>query len=113
MIDRYAFKTDSSGYLNNLRDHLYLFDVATKKSEALTTGVYSEAAAVWSPDGTRIAFISERGTDPDRTNNPDLWVVGREARRDAAAAHDVRWARMKGGPAWSPDGRMDRLLAGR
>ena len=37
VIDRYQFKRDYAGYLEHLRDHLYLFDIATKKAEPLTT----------------------------------------------------------------------------
>ena len=38
VIDRYHFKEDVDGYLRDERTHLYLFDVATKKAEALTSG---------------------------------------------------------------------------
>ena len=79
VIDRYAFKNDQSGYLGKLREHLYLFDVDGKKAEQLTTGTYDERNPSWSPDGTKIAFISERGAEPDRTNNSDVWVIEAKA----------------------------------
>src|SRR5918993_637724 len=42
VIDRYQFKQDGDGYLRNARKHLYVFDVATKKAEAITTGTRYE-----------------------------------------------------------------------
>ena len=67
VIDRYKFKQDGQGYLLSGRhSYIYLFDVATKKLERLTPGKWDEASPSWSPDGTRIAFTSNRGDDPDR-----------------------------------------------
>ena len=51
VIDRYHFKADVDGYLRGERTHLYLFDVATKKAEALTPGAFDEESPAWSPDG--------------------------------------------------------------
>lgn len=112
VIDRYQFKQDIDGYLRNARKHLYLFDVATKKAEVLTPGTFDEASPAWSPDGTRIAFVSKRGAgDLDRHENTDVWVI--DARPGAQARQLTTSPNPDGGPlAWSPDGRSIAYLAG-
>ena len=52
LIDRYHFKEDREGYLGNLHEHLWVFDLETRKGEAITSGAYDERSPVWSPDGT-------------------------------------------------------------
>jgi dipeptidyl aminopeptidase/acylaminoacyl peptidase len=107
VIDRYQFKQDIDGYLRNAREHLYVFDVATKKAEALTSGIqYSESSPVWSPDSTRIAFVSKRGEgDIDRHDNTDVWVI--DARPGSQPRQITTATTSDEGPlAWSPDGRF-------
>ena len=53
VIDRYQFKRDYAGYLEHLRDHLYLFDIATKKAEPLTTGDYDDRSPRGRPTARR------------------------------------------------------------
>jgi dipeptidyl aminopeptidase/acylaminoacyl peptidase len=108
MIDRYHFKQDGDGYLERKRNHLYLFDVATKKLDTLTTGDFDEVDPIWSPDGTRIAFVSNRTTDPDRNGNSDLWVM--EARKGAPMKQLTTWTDTDNKPAWSPDGKWIAYL---
>jgi dipeptidyl aminopeptidase/acylaminoacyl peptidase len=113
VIDRYHFKEDIQGYLRNERTHLYLFDLATKKALAMTSGIlYEESSPVWSPDGTRIAFVSKRGPgDLDRNDNTDIWVI------DAKAGAEPRQVTTSPNPdegplTWSPDGKSIGYLAG-
>jgi dipeptidyl aminopeptidase/acylaminoacyl peptidase len=111
VVDRYHFKEDGDGYLGNRRTHLYLFDVATRKSDQLTTGRYDETSPAWSPDGQRIAFVSARGADPDRGNDSDVYVV------DARVGAQPRQLTNFIGPdegrlAWSPDGKYIAYLQG-
>ncbi len=42
VIDRYYFKEDETGYLDNRRTHLYLLDAASGELQTLTSGRFSE-----------------------------------------------------------------------
>ncbi len=61
----------------------------------------------WSPDGTRVAFVSDRGPDPwfglykMAADDPDVRRLG----ADLAVAGQP--------PAWSPDGRSIAVIGGR
>ena len=80
----------TSGYLSNLRDHLYLFDVAAKKAEQLTSGDLRRSQPSWSPDGTPDRVRQRARTRiPIARTTPTSASIDAKAGRDAAAAHDV------------------------
>jgi dipeptidyl aminopeptidase/acylaminoacyl peptidase len=106
VIDRYHFKQDIQGYLrDDAWNALYLYDIATKKAEKLTSSKnVNENDAEWSPDGKWIAFVSNQEADPDRTNNTDVFVV--EAKAGATPRKLTTWEGPDGGQlAWSPDSK--------
>lgn len=111
VVDRYHFKQDRDGYLPRLYSHIWLFDVESRKAEALTKDRFDDSSPAWSPDGTRIAFVSERGADPDRTNDSNIYVM--DAKAGATAIQLTTFSGPdRGRPAWSPDGHWIAYVQG-
>ena len=77
-IDRYHFKADNEGYLDNRKTHLYIWHLAEKKLDTLTRGKYNEQDADISADGKRIVYTSNVSTDPDKNDNTDLFLIAAE-----------------------------------
>jgi len=109
VIDRFQFKQDVDGYLTKQRQHLYVFDVATRRLVCLTPGTFDEHLPAWSPDSKQLVFSSKRGADSDRHDNYDLFIMdaraGATARPLLATELPESDPRYGSRPAFSPDGR--------
>jgi dipeptidyl aminopeptidase/acylaminoacyl peptidase len=110
VIHRLQFKRDREGYLREIRSHLHVFDVTAKTSVQLTSGAYDDGEPAWSPDGSLIAFTSNRTADPDANDNSDVFVIAPRAGETPRAVTTSPGSDTA--PAWSPDGRSLTYLAG-
>src|SRR6185295_4762134 len=54
VIRRLQFLRDGEGFLRDLHQHLYVFDVAAKSGEQITSGPYDDTEPTWSPDGRQL-----------------------------------------------------------
>jgi len=114
VIDRYHFKQDGPGYvLSGRHTYIYLFDIATKKLDRLTGGEkYDESSPVWSPDGARIAFISNHAADADRDSGGQIYVAESHAGTAEKQLTPLTMNAGRGRVEWSPDGKRIAFLAG-
>ena len=107
VIERYKFKQDVVGYLTARPPRLYLLDMATKKTEALTEESIEVAAPAWSPDGKSIAFLGKEGKDADRYNTWNVYTIDAQAGakpRSVTHYDGVHSSASRATPEWSPDG---------
>ena len=107
VVNRYKFKQDVVGYLTQRPPRLYLYDMATKKAEALTAESLEAGSPTWSPDGGWIAFLGKEGKDAERYNTSNIYVI--EARAGATPRQLTHYdglhsSASRGRPEWSPDG---------
>src|SRR6185503_9893935 len=82
--------------------NLWIVDVDGTRVRELTSGNWRDSQPVWSPDGKRIAFLSDR----DGTNQ--LHVLWPDTR---AAAQLTHLEQAPAGINWSPDGKLIAFTA--
>ena len=108
VIDRYKFKQDVVGYLTARPARFHIFDLETKKAEALTPENLEVGAASWSPDGRSIAFLGREGKEAERLNNWNVYAMGAcscDNPNQLTVYDGVKASASRSRPEWSPDGK--------
>jgi Tol biopolymer transport system component len=77
------------------------------RQRRLTRSPADDISPAWSPNGRRIAFVSDRGTTFDYNTN--IWVMNADGSHPRQLTSGVTAA---SDPAWSPDGRKIAFAAG-
>jgi len=106
-ITSVTYKANGAGYLPAEKWHIWTVDADSGAATQLTNGRFHETQPIWSPDGERILFVSNRADDPDLQLDADaLYTIAADGGEiSAVAAHDGR----KFNPAYAPDGRIAYL----
>jgi dipeptidyl aminopeptidase/acylaminoacyl peptidase len=104
------YKFNDTGWFDDKRRHLWVVAVASGEAKQITDGQdWNDTDPQWSPDGTRIAFVSDRsGKAFDDSENTDVWLI------PAAGGPLVKISDhpfQDEEPRWSPDGN-EILFAG-
>ncbi len=101
---RLQYKLDNEGWIGDRRRHVFTVPAdGSRPPEQLTHGDYEAQYPAWSPDGSRLAFVSARQEDWDIQLFRDVYIV------DARGGEPVRLTGCDGvyeAPAWSPDGSL-------
>ncbi|HEV8141092.1 MAG TPA: S9 family peptidase [Pyrinomonadaceae bacterium] len=113
VIDRYRYKQDVQGYLLSGRHtYIYLYDIATKKLERLTKSKWDESSISWSPDGSKIAFMSNHADDPDRDPSAQLYVAEAKPGVTEKLLTTPENRANRSRPEWTADGQWIGFLQG-
>ena len=99
------YKFNDTGWYDDKRSHLWVIDAANGAAKQLTSGEeWNDTDPQWSPDSTRIAFVSDRsGKEYDGEQNEDVWVIPAEG-GPLTKISDHAFADTM--PRWSPDGKQ-------
>jgi dipeptidyl aminopeptidase/acylaminoacyl peptidase len=81
--------------------HLFVLDVATKKSRALTHGAFTVGSFDWAPDSESIAYDHRVNSDPANGGTADIAIV---TVADGSVRDLVTQDGPDSHPVWSPDG---------
>jgi dipeptidyl aminopeptidase/acylaminoacyl peptidase len=108
-ITRLRYRFDVVGYTDDRFGQVWIVPTEGGEPWQLTRGTSNAATPAWSPDGQRIAFVSNREDEADLGFHSQLYVVPVTAGGQGSDAGDGA-VRLSAGtksaavPAWSPDG---------
>ena len=75
VVSRIRYRADGLGWRGDAFRHIFVVDAETGETRQLTGGEGDDSAPAWSHDGTRIAFISDRGQDRETAARSDVFVI--------------------------------------
>lgn len=100
------YKFNDTGWDDGNRLHLWVVNVRSGRSHQITNGPdWNDTDPQWSPDGKRIAFVSDRtGTAYDNIrNNLDVWAIPAKGGLLIRISHH---GFADNSPRWSEDGKQ-------
>jgi dipeptidyl aminopeptidase/acylaminoacyl peptidase len=102
-IDRLFYRLDGAGFLPKAPAQIWLFDIESGEGTQLTRMKEGAGNPVFSPDGRKIAFVSNIQRDPDLDiEHTDLFVISAKGGKPKPIATPPGPVEL---PSFSPDGK--------
>ena len=103
LITRMNYRFDGEGYLHDRRTHVFEVDLEDKQFRQVTKGEFDIAAFDLSPDGKKVAFVSNRDKQADFQNNLDIYSVSASGDGEISKLTNNRGSMSS--LSYSPDGK--------
>ncbi len=98
---RIRYRFDGVGWRGDAFRQLFVVDAYGGPTRQLTSGDGEDGAPAWSPDGDRIAFVSDRSADRDISGFTETYVVHKGGGTPELLSEGLPYAH---NATWSPDG---------
>lgn len=101
-VTRNVYRFDAIGYLDQLVRNVYVVDVASKEVTRLTESINDHTALKWSPDGSKLMYLSGMHADSFIMMRNDISVVDMDGQVETFTDEQVGVQSAD----WTPDGRI-------
>ncbi len=103
------YRSDGFGYWDDSFWQVAMADAKTGEVKVLTEGAYNCGSVIWSPDGSTLAFLSDRReyNDIAEADNADIYTIPADGGEMTLLPSPVG---PKYGLTWSPDGKTFAYL---
>ena len=89
----YRFDTRAGGWTHDRKRHLWLVDAnGDEEPRCLTPGEFDEDSPAWAPNGSHVAFISDRDPGHGLVSGNDVWQVDVESGTAAKVTDRGFWS---------------------
>jgi dipeptidyl aminopeptidase/acylaminoacyl peptidase len=75
VVRRIRYRADGLGWRGEAFRHIFVVDRESGETRQITDGEGDDSAPAWSPDGSAIAFISDRRPDRETATHSDVYVA--------------------------------------